>query len=95
MLKTIFLWLFGLVVALIILALGGLLWFTNGVDAIYGAHTEEVDQTAFASPQERITISNVNVLSEDGLSMLANRTVVVDGGHIVSITQGGVAPYDA
>lgn len=95
MLKTIFLWLFGLVVALIILALGGLLWFTNGVDAIYGAHTEEVDQTAFASPQERIAISNVNVLSEDGLSMLANRTVVVDGGEILSITQGGLAPHDA
>ncbi|GHA21622.1 hypothetical protein GCM10008090_34430 [Arenicella chitinivorans] len=95
MLKTLSKWLLGLFAILLVLVLCVLLWFTNGVDAIYGAHTQEVDYTAFASRSELVAISNVNVLSEDGQSMLANRTVVVDGGEIISITQDGVASHDA
>lgn len=93
MLKTFSKWFLGLIALLLLLALGVLIWFTNGVDAIYGAHTEEVDHKAFALPRQSIAISNVNVLSPNGETMLANRTVVVEDGQIKSITQGGSVPH--
>jgi len=95
MLKTLSKWLLGLLVCAVILATAYLLWFKNGVNFIYGADTEVVDHTAFASPIELTAITDVNVLSPDGETMLANRTVVVDGGKIISVTVGGTVPANA
>ncbi len=95
MLKTRSKWLIGLLICLAILAFAYLQWFKNGVNLIYGAHTEVVDHTAFASPVELTAIINVNVLSPDGQVMLPNRTIVVDGGEIVSVTVDGATPANA
>ncbi|GAA4365288.1 amidohydrolase family protein [Kangiella marina] len=95
MLKTISKWLLALISSIAILATAYLLWFKNGVNFIYGAHTELVDHTAFASPIELTAITNVNVLSPDGQSMLSNRTVVIDGKEIISVTAEGSVPANA
>jgi len=95
MLKTLSKWLLGFLVCTAILVTAYLLWFKNGVNFIYGAHTEVVDHTVFATPIELTTITNVNVLSPDGQTMLPNRTVVVDGGQISSITTDGILPANA
>ncbi|MGX5913870.1 amidohydrolase family protein [Aliidiomarina sp. Khilg15.8] len=95
MLKTISKWLLGLLFVAVILVAAYLLWFINGVNFIYGAHTDVVDHTAFASPVELTAVIDVNVLSPDGQRMLADRTVIIDGGQIVSVTAGGTVPANA
>lgn len=95
MLKVLLKWLTGLLVCAIILVTGFLLWFKHGVDFIYGAHTEVVDHRLFSTPVELTAITNVNVLSPDGLSMLANRTVIVDHGEIIAVSVGSTIPADA
>jgi len=96
MLKTIPKWLMGLLVCAVIFVTGYLLWFKNGVNFIYGAHTEVVDHAVFASPIKLTAIRDVNVLSPNGQTMLPNRTVVVvDGGEIISVTVGGTIPANA
>ncbi len=95
MFKTLSKWLIGLLVCTVILVTAYLLWFINGVNFIYGAHTEVVDHSVFATPIVRTVIMDVNVLSPDGQTMLPNRTVVVDGGGIISVTIGGTIPANA
>lgn len=95
MLKTLSKWLIGLLTCAVIFVTAYLLWFKNGVNFIYGAHTEVIDHTAFASPVELTAITDVNVLSPDGQTMLADRTVVVDGGKIISVAVGGTIPVNA
>jgi len=95
MLKTLSKWLVGFLLGAVVLATGYLLWFKNGVNFIYGAHTELVDHTVFASPVELTAITDANVLSPDGQTMLPNRTVVVDDGEIISVTTGGTVPANA
>ncbi|HEY9031310.1 MAG TPA: amidohydrolase family protein [Kangiella sp.] len=95
MLKTLSKWLLGLLTFTVILITAYLLWFKHGVNFIYGAHTKEVDHTVFASPVELTVITDINVLSPDGQTMLADRTVVIDGGKIISVTVGGTVPANA
>ncbi len=95
MLKTLSKWLLGLLTFTVILVTAYLLWFKHGVNFIYGAHTKEVDHTVFASPVELTAITDINVLSPDGQTMLADRTVVIDGGKIISVTVGGTVPANA
>ncbi|MCF6288075.1 MAG: amidohydrolase family protein [Proteobacteria bacterium] len=95
MLKTLSKWLIGLLVCGIIFITAYLMWFKNEVNFIYGAHTEVVDHTIFARPIELTAITDVNILSPDGQTMLPNRTVVVDAGKIISVTIGGATPDNA
>ncbi len=95
MLKTLSKWLLGLLALVLILAIAFLIWFKNGVNTIYGADTELVDHTVFATPIELTAITNVNVLSPDGQSMLPDRTVILDDGEIISVTVGGAIPTNA
>lgn len=95
MLKTLSKWLLGLLACAALLATAWLLWFMNGVDFIYGAHTEVVDHSVFASPVELTAITDASVLSPDGQTMLAGRTIVLDDGRIVSVTVGGAPPANA
>jgi len=95
MLKTISKWLVGLLISATIFAIAYLLWFVNGVNFIYGDKTELVDHTVFATPIELTVITDINVLSEDGQTMLPNRTIVLDDGNIISITVGGTLPANA
>ncbi|AOE50040.1 amidohydrolase family protein [Kangiella sediminilitoris] len=95
MIKTLSKWLAGTFICILILISAYLIWFINGVNFIYGAHTEVVDHTAFATPVELTAITDVSVLSPDGQEMLPNRTVVVDGGEIISVTLDGMIPPNA
>jgi len=95
MLKTLSKWLLGVLALALILVIAFLIWFKNGVNTIYGADTELVDHTVFASPVELTAITNVSVLSPDGQSMLPNRTVIVDGGEIISVAMDGAIPSNA
>jgi imidazolonepropionase-like amidohydrolase len=95
MLKTLSKWLFGFLVCAAIVLMAYFVWFKNGVNFIYGAHTEVVDHSAFSSPSELTAITDVNVLSPDGHTILSSRTVVVDGGKIVSVAAGGTVPTNA
>jgi imidazolonepropionase-like amidohydrolase len=95
MLRTILKWLAGLFACAAILVTAYLLWFMNGVDFIYGAHTEVVDPAPFASPVRLTAITNVSVLSPDGQRMLSGRTVVIDAGRIRSVEAGGDPPAGA
>ena len=95
MLKTISKWLFSLLACSLILATAYLLWFKNGVNFIYGAHTEVVDHSVFATPIQLTAITDVSVLSPDGQTMLPNRTVVIDGGAITAVSVDGTIPTNA
>lgn len=95
MLKTLSKWLIGLLTCVALLATGYLFWFKNGVNFIYGAHTELVDHSVFSVPVELTAITDISVLSPDGQSMLPNSTVVLDSGKIISVSKGGQAPADA
>lgn len=95
MLKTLSKWLLALLACAIILVTAYLLWFKHGVNFIYGAHTEEVAHTAFASPVELTALTDISVLSPDGQTMLADRTVVIAGGKIISVTVDGAIPANA
>lgn len=95
MLKTLSKWLIGLLLVLLMVASGSLIWYKNAIDSTYGADTELVDHTAFATPMQLTAITNTNVLSPDGQTMLPNRMVVVDGGKIISVTVGASIPINA
>jgi len=95
MLKTLSKWLLGLLILLILFALATLIWFKHQVKSMYGAHAERVDHTVFATPMTLTAITNTNVLSSDGQSMLPNRTVIVDDGKIISVSNGADIPATA
>ncbi|NVJ59843.1 MAG: amidohydrolase family protein [Gammaproteobacteria bacterium] len=95
MLKTIAKWFLGLLTCLVVLATAYLIWFKNGVNFIYGAHTQVVDHTKFATAVELTAIKDVSVLAPDGETMLENRTLVLDGGKIVSLSEDDEVPAGA
>ncbi|NVJ51624.1 MAG: amidohydrolase family protein [Gammaproteobacteria bacterium] len=95
MFKTLFKWILGLVACSILAAVGYLQWFKNGVDFIYGAHTQEVAHGAFATPQELLAITNANVLAPDGKSMVSDQTVVIAQGEIIAVGADVVVPANA
>ncbi len=95
MLKTLSKWLIGLLITAVIFVTVYLIWFKSNVNFIYGSHTEVVDSTVFTRPMELTAITEVNILSPDGQTMLPNHTVVVDGGKIISVTVGGTIPFNA
>lgn len=76
----------------LVVVLGAFAWADRQLNRSAGALTAVVDRTRFSIPPERLVISHVNVLSPDGTAMLADRTVLVDRGRIVSIAESGGAP---
>ncbi|MEO1242547.1 MAG: amidohydrolase family protein [Pseudomonadota bacterium] len=62
------------------------------VDRIYGGKTELVDHTQFQVDARPTAITQVSVLSPDGKEMLADRTVLLDNGKIISVSQNGSVP---
>jgi len=95
MLKTILKWFIRVLIFLIILVIGYLIWLKHEVKSVYGADTELVDHTAFSTPVELTAITGINVLSPDGQTMLPNRTIIMDGGIITSVTADAVIPSQA
>ena len=95
MLKTLSKWFFRFFLGLIILTAVALVWYNGAIKNIYGASTEKADHTAFARPMELTAVTNANVLSPDGQTMLPNRTVIVDDGKIISVSTQGDVPANA
>lgn len=83
------------VTPIVLVTLLGLALVKSHVYRVYGGYVDRVDHTQFATETELIAITNVSVLAPDGESMLANRTVVVDDGEILSISQDMTAPEGA
>jgi len=94
-LKTIFKWFIGFLAVGIVLTSGTLIWYQNEIKFMYGADTELVDHKVFTTPMTLTAITNANVLSPDGQTMLQNRTIIVDGGKIISVTTGTAIPTNA
>ncbi|MBT0587650.1 amidohydrolase family protein [Alteromonas oceanisediminis] len=53
----------------------------------WGAHTDEVDASAFARPQAPLAIMNANVLSADGETFLSDQMVLIENGHITAVAE--------
>ncbi|WP_396594513.1 amidohydrolase family protein [Brevundimonas sp. R86498] len=82
-----------MIAVLIVLAAAALFFLTTRtVDRIYGGATRIVDPGQFQVENEPIAIIDVSVLSPDGSQMLADRTVLVRDGQIVSISAGDDIP---
>lgn len=83
----------GVIFILIMLAMIGLyVWVNQTVDRIYGGQTEIADHVQFQVDARPTAITNVSLLSPDGTEMLADRTVLLDSGKIISIEQNGPVP---
>ncbi len=61
-------------------------------DPVFGSQTEIADYAPFAADINPTAITNVSVLSPDGRTILEDRTVLLEGGSIVSITRNGPVP---
>ncbi len=95
MLKTLSKWFLRILVGLIVLTVAVLFWYKGAIKGIYGANTEVADHTAFARPTEFVAVTNVHVLAPDGQTMLPNRTVVIDEGKIISVSDAAEVPTNA
>jgi hypothetical protein len=68
--------------------------FFLGVGATSCGHISKLDHQVYQQKVKPTVIVNVNVLSEDGSSMLSNRNVYLDEGLISRITTGQVTESD-
>lgn len=75
---------YGLIIWLVVTVVFVYLAHRGGVK-IYGGLTKRVDPSQFELKAGSVAINNVNVLSSDGLSFIANQTVYIDDGNIVSV----------
>ncbi len=95
MLKTITKWFLYILAGLTVLTIGFLIWYKGAINATYGEDTELVDHKAFATPQQLTAITNANVLSPDGQSMLSNQTIILENGKIISVGNNAEIPANA
>ena len=95
MLKKISKWFLSGLTILAILIFTFLIWYKSAINSTYGVDTEVVDHTAFATPISLTAITNTNVLSPDGQTMLPNHTVVLNEGKIISVSDDGYIPNNA
>lgn len=95
-LKTIGKWSLRVVVALVVLAvlgiLGTIIMLSRGIEAGYGGYTQVVDPARFQVDARHTAITNVSVLSPDGESMLAGQTVLLRDRKIVAISANEIVP---
>ncbi|WP_017930193.1 amidohydrolase family protein [Robiginitomaculum antarcticum] len=81
------------IVGLVALAALALTVYINSVwDPVFGSQTELADHAQFATDMEPIAITHVSVLSPDGKEMLADQTVLLDDGEIISVANDGPVP---
>jgi hypothetical protein len=68
-----------------------LIW-TASLFIVACGSSRSVDHEVFKRPATDILITNTNVLSEDGLSILSNQNLLIKKGKIVSITDKPIEP---
>ena len=94
-LKTFKKWFLRVVMLLVFLNVIAFVLFNREINKFWGAHTTVVDPAQFATPQQTIAITNVQVLSADGNSMMPEQTVLIDQGKIDSMGTDISIPQDA
>lgn len=83
----------GVVLVLIMLAVLALsLLINRTMDLVYGGQTSVVDHNLFQIEAQPVAITGVSLLSPDGTEMLADRTVLIENGHIVAVDHRGSVP---
>lgn len=88
-------WFFRVVLTQICLTIAAFIWVDYHIDDMWGGHTVVVDHKKFKAPQALIAFKNVNALSVDGLSMIANQTVIINHGKIQAIGSDIPVPNSA
>lgn len=78
-------WFLPLMLFLVVLSIAVLFLVDYEVNKMWGAHTKIVDHTKFSTQQEKIVITNIDVLSPDGSKMIIDQTVTINNGKITSI----------
>ncbi len=77
------------VIGFTVIALISAIWLIKAhVHTIYGGRVTLVDPAQFETSATLTAITNVSVLSPNGEEMLDDRTVIIDKGKIISVTQG-------
>ena len=83
----------GVIAVLIIIAIISLyLIFAGAVRQAYGADTKVADPAQFLIDADATAISNVNILSPDGMQMLPDQTVLLANRKIISISTAPEIP---
>ena len=78
-------WFLRFILLTLVTSIFSLLWIDYEMTKMYGGHTKIVDHTQFNFPQQHIALKNVNVLSSDGKRMLADHTIIIKNGKIISL----------
>ena len=69
----------------LVITISSFIWVDYQLTGMYGGHVKVADYTQFKPQTGKIAISHVNVLSEDGKTMLKDKTIVLDNNKIISI----------
>jgi hypothetical protein len=85
-------WIIGAFVSIAAIILITILFFQNEVNHVLGGNTEVVDSSQFKTLSGQLAITNVNVLSVDSESILANQTVLIKDKKIQSIGKNITIP---
>lgn len=83
--KWIFRIVFGIVVLVIISALGSYAFVDRELSKMYGGHTQRAVFDFPNDAPDAYAISNVNVLTPSADSFISKQTVLIDGGEIISV----------
>lgn len=83
--KSIKKWLLISVTIIAVLVILAFFWVNYELKQMAGAHTKVADYSQFESSIAPTAITNVSVLSPDGSVMIADQTVFLDRGKIISI----------
>ncbi len=80
-------WIKYLLVLLLVASVGFVYLANRDMTRIYGGLTQRVDPSSFTPYNGPLVINNVNVLTPDSERFLANQTVAIEDGVIVSVGQ--------
>ena len=87
-------WTVGVVIVVLIMAVGTHVFVSSEIDHVLGGNTNVVDAAQFHGISGKLAIANVNLLSTDAQSMLPNQTVLIKDRKIESVGQDIVIPDD-
>lgn len=90
--KRVFIIVLGVLISLILIS-GGLL--KSHLYRMYGGYIELVNPWKFDVQQDLIAITNVSILSPNGNEMLSPKTIIIDDGKIISVSDVNVMPEGA
>ncbi|MFD2561805.1 amidohydrolase family protein [Aquimarina rubra] len=78
-------WILSLFALFLLIAIVGLIMINQETKSIYGGETEVVDHQQFQLKPEKFIVENVNLLSENGDSLIKNQSILIEDGMIKAI----------